>query len=252
MRVAIQPGEYSRLIARPEYSAKKREDESSYAWDHLIELFAGHILRGTSVFLWGKSFSASESEQGLRNMAAEARIHRRLLAQAFLGCLDKAVESEMPRFARVVLPDNTSADRSVAYIFLVMEYKADFFTEGYEQYRKARINTLHAYASNVLADNRNLKRAIGIGVDKPSAITKRTGGSEDLFFLEVREWTAEREEQALELKKSFEVMDHSRIKMSAMSADEYPAVDPGKSSGPLSRQQRRARERAERKKRRPR
>jgi hypothetical protein len=242
---AIGEGMYAQLIQRPEYHAKRSADEISCMWDRLIEQFTGNILAGTSVSSFDEPHDAADAEKALRTMALETRVRRRMLGEALIAAMKNAEKQKAERFCRVVLPGPNSADRKIAYLFLIVAYPAHLnLAGGYEQYRKVRVNMLHAYCLRVFSDNRHLKRVVGIGFDASSTVTGRKGGSEDLLALEVSKWTEELEEQARELSEKFDIMKPERIKRGVISAQEYPAAAQIPPSHGLSRQHRRALERA--------
>ena len=190
--------------------------------------------------MFGETPDVANAEQGLRIMAMENRLHRRILGQALIGALQRAHQLKKDRFVRVVLPGELSADRQVAYVFLVLAYPTKIhLPDGYAQYRKVRVNTLHAYCLNVLADHRNLKRAVGIGLDASAEITGRPGSSEDMLVLEIDKWTENLERQAKELRAKLDILKPERLTRGGLTIREYPSPPIGK----LSRQQRRALER---------
>jgi hypothetical protein len=59
---------------------------------------------------------------------------------------------------------------------------------GYQQYRQARVNTLHDYAIGIMNKFRYLKRIIGITLEPPQTKYRRES-SEDMLILEIPEWT---------------------------------------------------------------
>src|SRR5262249_2098778 len=146
-----------------------------------------------------------------------------LLGSSLIDVLEKAEKGGQDRYARTILPGPHSADRTVAYVFLILAYPKITLKDGYEQYRKVRTNILHAYCLHTLYENRGLKRAVGIGLDASSKVTGRKGGSEDMLALEVTEWTPELEQQARDLRKKFDVMKPERVVKSQIGTDEYPA-----------------------------
>jgi hypothetical protein len=243
----IQQGQYGHLISRPEYLRKKEADKISFAWDQLIETFVHHILSGTSVPVFGERPDVASAEQGLRLMAAEDRVSRRVLSHSLIDALYEAEKRGADRFARVVIPANDSAHKDVAYIFLVLAYPKSL-PGGYEQYRKVRVNFLHAYCLGVLEKNRQFKSAVGIGVDASFKVTGRAGGSEDLLTLEITNWTNELVDQSFELQTKFGILDPKKQKRGGISTTEFPEEEP-LSVEPLTRQQKRALERALKKKR---
>jgi hypothetical protein len=222
-RLLITEGTFSGLTSNPSYRAKKEADRISYAWDRLIEQFSNNILDGTSVAVFGEKPIVSKTEQALRTMALEPRLQRRLLGEAFVTAMERAEKQAQDRFVRVVLPGPHTADRTVAYVFLILAYpKGITLAGGYDQYRKVRTNMLHAYCLHALYEHRNLKRALGIGLDASKKVTGRDGGSEDMLVLEVGEWTPKLEEQARELWRKFDVMDPKRIVKGIRETTEYP------------------------------
>jgi hypothetical protein len=216
----IPEGTYAGLADHPAYKAKKKADEISYAWDGLIEHFSNNILAGTSVDVFGEDPDAAEAEQALRTLALEPRVQRRLLGQTLIDAMKKAEELAQDRFVRVALPGPHSADRGIAYIFLILDYPKIKLPGGYEQYRKVRTNMLHAYCLFTLSEHRQLKRAIGLGFDASPKVTGREGGSEDMLALEVHEWTPTVEAQVKELREKFDVMDPKRVIKSVVGTDE--------------------------------
>lgn len=244
----ISEGMYENLIHRREYIAKKDADRPSYAWDRLIEKFTKNILRGTSVSVFGEVLSVSDAEQALRTMALESRVSRRMLGGALIAAMEQSEQQKAERFARVVFDAEEKADQIIAYVYLILGYPTKFeLAGGYEQYRKVRLNTLHAYCLNVMSEDRHLKRVVGIALDASSKVTGRKGGSEDLIALEIPKWTPELDKQAAELKEQFDILSPERVRYSKISDQEYPSVRTVEPGAKLSRQQRRALERANRK-----
>jgi hypothetical protein len=191
--------------------------------------------------VFGDVVDPSEAEKGLRSMALEPRVYRRLLGSSLIGAMETAEQAGEDRFARVILPGPNSADRTVAYVFLILAYPKKPLKDGYEQYRKVRANILHAYCLHTLYENRGVKRAVGIGIDASSKVTGRKGGSEDMLALEVTQWTPELEQQARDLTEKFDVMKPGRVVRGQTGTDEYPAPTPAPPpSRKLNRKQRRA------------
>jgi hypothetical protein len=246
--ITIPGGHYEGLMCHPSYLAKKKADEASYVWDRLINEFTGNILAGTSLVPAGQNPDLARAEEALRNMALEPRFIRRFLGQSVADALIIAEREKYDRFCRVLLPEHQSVDRDVIYVLLILAYSTHLELKGgYEQYRIARMSMLHAYCLNALSENRQIKRAIGIAIDASSRVTGRKGGSEDLLALDIEQWTPCLEEDLREARKKFDIMRPDRVKRGVASVEEYPTLpDPPLPAG-LSRQQRRAIERARRK-----
>jgi hypothetical protein len=96
---------------------------------------------------------------------------------------------------------------------------------AYDEYRKRRRLMLRGYCLNILQSHRNLKRAVGIGIDASSKVTGRTGGSEDFYALEVDQWTPELDEQAEELKKDLRLLEPENVTRGTDSVDEFPRAE---------------------------
>ncbi len=92
---------------------------------------------------------------------------------------------------------------------------------------------LETYCYAVLAENRWLKRVVGIALDTPG---RTPGGSEDLLALEVKDWTPELERDISERRSLYSILDPATMKLRHETGWEYPPA-------PISRQQRRAAER---------
>ncbi len=247
-RFVVPDGMYERLINRPEYLNKKRADEVSYVWDRLIEKFGTHVLEGTSVTTIGDAPNIADVEAGLRAMALENRVLRRMLGGAVISAMETALERRVNRFCRVIIPGTNPPGRNIIYVFLIFAYQDHFDQEdGYDTYRRERATTLWAYCLNVLSDNRNLTKVIGIAIDASPEITGRRGGSEDILMMEVPNWTDTLGQQAERMREAFGIFDPHGVEQSAISGQEYPQSNEANPEEKLSRQQRRARERARRK-----
>jgi hypothetical protein len=219
--VFIDGDHYSHLIKNPKYHAKKESDRISYLWDRLIQVFTTHMINGTSIVPEGHTFDLSDQEQGIRYMALQDRLHRRMHSIAIQEAMLKGVHEE--RFVRALLPGPQEKDRTTGFFLLLLAYPDHLdLSGGYEQYRRVRLAMLKAYALNLLRKNLFLKRVIGIATEPPSAYTGRIGSSEDMIFAEPDQWTAELIEEASELAQVFDVLKDGRVGQSEIGADEYP------------------------------
>jgi hypothetical protein len=221
-KLQIVDGTYAGLEAQPGYKAKKEADEVSYTWDKLLEQFTQSILAGEAEGAFGKDSKPAEAEGGLRSMALEPRLRRRLLGTSVLDAMKKAEAAKADHFARHMAPGAHSVDETVGYILLILAHHGQAPGEAYAEYRKRRVVILHGYCLNMLRDNRGLKRAVGIGIDASSKVTGRKGGSEDFYALEVDAWTPELDKLAEELKNDFGLLKPENISHTATSVDEFP------------------------------
>lgn len=237
--ILIQEGTWFQYAAMGEYKRKKAEEEVSYAWDALIDEFVKNIVAGTSVPMLGEELSTKNAEKAVRVMALEDRMGRRGLAASLKGIIQKTVLGRMDRNVRMSFsgPDPNVSER--AYIFVVLAYPSETLIKiDYERYRKVRINTAEAYCLSVLQKYRNLREVIAIGLDAPSLLTNRIGGSEDLMVVQQMEWSQEAIDRVEQRRKDLDILSEDRMEMGRMQFDEYPQAEYGQ-----TRQQRRAAER---------
>lgn len=242
-RIVIAQGEYAALVHSDQYAARQDANSISYVWDRLIQEFTRHVLSGTSVSVFDEEPTARLSEQGLRFMAKERRLYRRSLATQLIDTLQRARAVGQDRYARVVLPTPDSGNRDVAYIFLILAYPKFELPGGYAQYRKFRATVLEVYCMSVLRDHPELKYAVGLGFDAAPEVTGRQGGSEDLMVVQTPEWDAELDEKLRTAREDLQVYLGEK-KFNHYHVEEFPTELPEK---PVSRQHRRAMERAARK-----
>jgi hypothetical protein len=164
-KLDIPAGTYAALAAQPGYKARKEADKVLYEWDALIRLFTDSILKGEAEGTTGQEPDPSEMEKALRTMALEPRLRRRLLGGSVTEAKVKAEASKAERFARNIAPGVHGADEKVGYVFLILAHHGEAPGPAYDEYRKRRRVMLRGYCLSMLHANRNLKRAVGIGVD---------------------------------------------------------------------------------------
>jgi len=224
-KISIAEGTFNGLAKQPQYMAKRKADEVSYKWDQLIGHFAKDILEGIAVSADGDNADLYEAEEALRSMALERRLHRRLLGQSVGHMFREAEDLGVDRFARVMLPQKRSADRSVGYIVLILAYREAKFDGDYDLYRRYRKAMLEAYCLDVLDKYPDLKRSFAIGFDASPKVTGRKGGSEDIVALEIAEWTPALKARLDEGRKIWQLMRPENVVRSALSSDEFPLVE---------------------------
>src|SRR5258708_37586657 len=223
-KLLVPDGTYAGLAAQPGYKARKEADNVSYAWDNLLAQFTASVLAGEAEGAFGQTPKPAEIEEGLRSMALEPRLRRRILGTSVVDAMEKAEAAKADHFARHMFPGAHSVDESVGYVLLILAYHGEAPGDAYTEYRKRRVVILHGYCLNMLRDDRALKRAIGIGIDASSKVTGRKGGSEDFYALEVDAWTPELEKRAQELKDAFGLLKPDNVTHATASVDEFPRV----------------------------
>ena len=97
-----------------------------------------------------------------------------------------------------------------------------------------------------LQQNKNVKKCIDVALDCRKNIQSGDGGSQDLIMVQVDDWSDEFETEVEQMKVDWDVFAPGRLKISSQQMDQFPdAKHPSK----ISRQQRRALERAAKKRR---
>lgn len=221
-KLLIPSGTYAHLAEQPGYKARIEADRVSYVWDKFLGQFTTSILEGEAEGAFGKESKPAEAEEGLRSMALEPRLRRRLLGASVVDALEKAEAAKANRFARNMVPGAHSVDETVGYVLLILAHHGEAPGEAYTEYRKRRLVMLHGYCLNMLRDSRALKRAIGIGIDASSKVTGRNGGSEDFYAIEVDAWTPELDKLAQEVKKDLGLLKPENATHTATGVDEFP------------------------------
>ena len=177
-KLEIPTGTYAALAAQPSYRARKEADKVSYTWDRLLDLFRlTRSLKARPKAAAGQEPDPSEMEKGMRSMALEPRLRRRLLGRSVADAIKSAEHKKADRFARNIAPGAHGADEKVGYVFLMLAHRGDAPGPTYDDYRNfRRLLMLRGYCLSMLQGNRNLKRAVGIGIDASSKVTGRNGG----------------------------------------------------------------------------
>lgn len=232
----IGEGHWESLIKNPQYLQKKRADKIGYFWDQVISRF---IRNGGSDFVEDVPLDwRGNSEPALRCMAEEGRFGRRILGEGLVDFMRRAVPGESS--ARVMrsflMPDRI-------YVLLAEAFDNSF--ENYEDYRTYRFHRLHAYClvARLRAPDANV--VVGIAFDSPGGHQK--GGSEDLLYSYEANLTEELMNNARAAQRELGILLPENLRQGGRHHQEFPPLASRNSSMPISRQQRRALERAEKK-----
>jgi hypothetical protein len=123
-----------------------------------------------------------------------------------------------------MVPRPDKRDSETGFFFMTFAYPEHIhLARGYQQYRQARANTLHAYAMGIMNKYRYLKRIIGIASEPPLANYRRES-SEDMIILEIPEWTLELEQEAVHLCQQFNIVQEGRYQERHIHDQEYPEL----------------------------
>lgn len=228
--ISLDESFWDGMVENPQYIAKKKADEISYAWDRLIE----HFIKYGGIYddSGQRHQEPSELEWGLRLMASEPRIRRRQLAHALVDLLENTPRGK--RATRVVYSNDFSEK---AYIFLILP---QLESEQYDEYRKHRQAMLVAYCK--VAKLRCINASYIIGIATENLGTK--GASEDLVALDVRNWTPDLQEEARQIQQEASLLLDKNVKTTEGRTSEWPDVPDAQVPSPrkakLNHKQRRA------------
>jgi hypothetical protein len=205
----IEEGHWAEFCLHPQRLAQIEANRVSYLWDELIEKFSHHIMHGTQQFT--SSEGPHESELPLRFLAAEDRTRRRMLAQGLLEVVHKANATQ--RFVRIY---QSTEPREPYYVLLSIP---STYAKSEEEYREVRRNLLEAYCLVCKHVNPEAKDIVGIAVSP----TSETGCSEDLMYLDARDWTPEQAAEAALLQADLRILQsvtpiHGKY-------NEYPTIE---------------------------
>lgn len=216
----IGGGLYEETRNNPSYIRKKQADKISYfLWDGLIETFTKSIIDGTTLVSEGEILDVSKHEIGVRYMAMEPRVLRRMYAEGIDGILKKSHEQD--RTFRTMMPNLESKDdRDTAYIIMTLKHPKKELKGGCNQYRSVRLNMLQAYCLKFLMMHPHVRRVVGIAFEPPST-QKDNGFSEDMIYAEQPEkWSKENIKEIDRLAKHFNILQN--IKYQNFGVSEYP------------------------------
>jgi len=187
--------------------AQIAQNEISYVWDQLIEKFSHHTMNGTQYF--PDSSPPSESELSLRMMASETRTSRRALAQALLSGLSRPGPGEV--FRRVLVPQQPGP----YYVFLIMPRPPKIPDAEYRLTRRKHLLDLCKVCRHMHPAALDI---VGIATEEEGARYR----SEDLVYLDGREWTAEEDAEAKQMQADHGYFTKTRKFFQAV--DEYPPI----------------------------
>lgn len=214
----LDSGGYEQFLSNPQYLAKKAEDKVSYVWDELIELFTKSMLEGTIITPGEIEFTIADYEIGVRIMAQETRVQRRLLGKMIMDFLHDAPLDK--RDTRVLV---SPEDKGSGYVILTLPSNLEEFTSDYDKYRFWRQVILKTFCQAVLERFRHISSVIGIAMDTPPKDgSKKQMFSEDMIYIEQVEWAPEELTYLEEGKKLMGIFQGAESPQKIASIQEYP------------------------------
>lgn len=206
----IDQGHWAEFIRHPQRLAQMEANRVSYLWDDLIEKFSHHIMNGTQQFT--SCEGPNESELPLRFLAAENRTRRRMLAEGLREVVHRAGPTQ--RFVRVY---QSTRPCEPYYVMLSMP---STHARSEEEYREVRRNLLQAYCLVCKHVHPAAKDIVGIAVSP----TSESDCSEDLMYMDARQWTPEQAAEAASLQADLKLLQ--KVKPIHGKYSEYPQLIP--------------------------
>lgn len=216
--LVVDEGLWSAFERHPQRLAQVKADEISYAWDALIEAFAGHAFAQTQYFTTHPDLR--DQERILRFLARETRTRRRMLARLIHELIAQTPDKNM-KAVRVVQPSHPG---DPYYAFLLLSHP-----EGvpYEEYREVRRTLLHTYCLATKLKWPNAEDIVGIATETGMDESR----SEDAVYWDARVWT---EDERADAERVVTEMGLLRdIRQFAGIVYEYPNRSPRQSSTPV-------------------
>jgi hypothetical protein len=183
--IIIEDTNWDGFSQRPEYLAKKQEDEVSYGWDSIIDR--------------AHDTPSERYERIARELARADRFMRRILAKDFLEAYVKYVKTRPPTFRRFLSVGDTT------YCFLFMEDGQDR-----REHRQTLLQIMCFVARGIGPMN---QRVIGIA-------TEFENRSYDYCVLYKPQWSKKDEERKIRYQKEFGIFRDPQL--TTTGVDEYP------------------------------
>jgi hypothetical protein len=180
----LDEGFWEDFIKSPERLSQLEADRISYSWDALIETFNKHILDDTQPYAYPKG--VANQEKTVRFLARENRTRRRMLIKSLYELLGKTPPTKQA--VRVASPSRRG---DPYYIFLLFPKPV---TKSVNEYREMRRAVLESYCMALKYKFPDAEDIIGFATESG----RGEYGSEDLIYLDAREWTEESQETAKE------------------------------------------------------
>lgn len=180
--LVLEEGFWEEFLKSPQREAQQEANRISYAWDKLIETFNKHILDDTQYLAFPKGIN--NQEVTVKFLAKENRTRRRMLSNALHDLLARTDSANFG--TRVVAPSKFGDP----YYVLLLAPRLTELSE--REYREGRQDILLSYCMVVKYKFPDAEDIIGFATDSGRYQYR----SEDLIYLDAREWTEENQKQA--------------------------------------------------------
>jgi len=205
----IEEGFWNSFQAYPQRLAQLEADRISYSWDALIEKFTQHVLGGT--LYYAPNHDVMYHEKALRFLAREPRVHRRYLSERLVEFLKKARLDQ--RSNRLIMPTRPGEP---CYVFLAL---ANLHNKPDDEFRAVRSQLLEDCCIVAKLVCPEAEDIVGIATEPIGSPSR----SEDLFCIDVRDWTQKNQEDAKKIQDSLGLF--TKLKRFETIVKEFPDVE---------------------------
>ena len=210
--LSLEEGFWDDFMQSRQFKSQLEADRISYSWDALIETFTKHILDDTQHY--ANPPGPRNQEKIVRFLAREPRIRRRMLAKSLIDLLKN---TKLDKSAtRVVLPPE---EGEPYYVFLLFPH---YENQSIEDYREMRREVLYSYCLVTKLKFPDAKDIVGVATDSGMASYR----SEDLVYLDGREWTENEKKDAEYFSNEIGLL--RTLKKFASKEYEFPVKNPRK------------------------
>lgn len=185
----LDEGTWDEFVASMTYKNWKKQIQTSYFWDDLLQKTISYIEKGQTFRLSHPSLDAQSKL--FYQMARENRYRRMKLSEGILSFFIKTPENY--RGTRVIINSGTP---EIGYVLLLLPR---FPNISDEDYRDVRAKMLIGYCSIAKLDHPELLHIIGIAHESNDL----QSSSEDFLYLDAANWTAEDQDNAMDTKQEF-------------------------------------------------
>ncbi len=159
-KMILPEGEWGRFVRSPQFRRKVAADRVSYFWDSIIDFIGGHAMAKTLV---PGSSGLEGNDAGLRMLARENRVRRRMLSKGFLDIMQEAAAKKTGRI-RHFQPSHSG---DPYYVLMATDRRIEFGQGplSLEQYRTLRRNLVIDYSVGMLDYYPDAAEVVGIATE---------------------------------------------------------------------------------------
>jgi len=212
--IHIGEGAWLGFVASGPYERRKKANEVSYWWDHLIQKTSANALKGT---LHGNG-NLFKGQSAICEMAKERRVARRMLSQRMHDAAAAFPEtgSLLVRHISFMQVD----DLSKGYVFLQLKGEG---LPSYDEYRECRRAMLELACGVARNKFPALKMVIGIAMEPPRLYETI---SEDFLLMPCEDWPEERAEHYRHANEHVRFFETDSFKPRQGRTAEFPPSTP--------------------------